>query len=282
MAFYWNPRTIQIEPTRKCNLSCKICLRKGLEDLGSTLSLDQFKKILEFGNFTYAGLHGWGEPMLNPDLFKMIAYAEAKRIRTSLTTNGTLIGSRIDMILSSGLHEIAFGVFQKDLFHSVYSNIADLVRKRNEAGLKYPVIYLDITVHNENVDQIPEFIKDAAKLKVDAIILHRLFHSHLTGSGLQYISEKSEKALLIKALKQTKALKLKAYLPPKHSKPCQIVKRSLYVSAKGDVTPCCFLPTTIMGTAFAANKKSLLKSMQYKNFLKTMEKHSVCSQCVSW
>lgn len=82
------PLTLQIEPVRRCNLSCKICMRGNLNDIDSALSLDDFKTILKSGNFQYAGLHGWGEPLLNPHLFQMIEYAESEGIHTNLTTNG--------------------------------------------------------------------------------------------------------------------------------------------------------------------------------------------------
>ena len=65
------------------------------------------KRILDPGLFRYVGLHGWGEPLLNRQIFEMIKYARSKGVITNLTTNGTLIRDRTDEILGSGLEEIA-------------------------------------------------------------------------------------------------------------------------------------------------------------------------------
>ena len=92
--------TLQIEATTSCNLDCKICMRRNLERHSSLLSLDDFRKVLDSGNFRYVGLHGWGESLLNQQLFEMVRYAESKGVYTSLTTNGTLIQDKIDSILS--------------------------------------------------------------------------------------------------------------------------------------------------------------------------------------
>lgn len=95
-------------------------MRQNLDRSGFSISLENFKKILKSGDFRYVGLHGWGEPLLNPHLFHMVEYAESEGVYTNLTTNGTLIGGYIDKILSSGLREIAFGIYHKDRLSSIY------------------------------------------------------------------------------------------------------------------------------------------------------------------
>ena len=122
--------TLQIEPTSACNLNCKICMRRNLERSPSFLSFDNFRRILDSGNPRYVGLHGWGEPLLNQQLFEMIRYAESKGVSTSLTTNGTLVQENIDGIFGSGLREIAFGVYDRELFSKVASQIEELIREK--------------------------------------------------------------------------------------------------------------------------------------------------------
>jgi MoaA/NifB/PqqE/SkfB family radical SAM enzyme len=90
-------------------------MRRNLERPISFLSFNNFKRLLDSGNFRYVGLHGWGEPLLNQQLFEMVKYAESKGVFTNLTTNGTLIREKIDSIFDSGLREIAFGVYDKGL-----------------------------------------------------------------------------------------------------------------------------------------------------------------------
>jgi MoaA/NifB/PqqE/SkfB family radical SAM enzyme len=271
--------TLQIEVTTSCNLDCKICMRQNLERPASALSLDDFKRVLASGKFRYVGLHGWGEPLLNKQLFAMIGYAESSGVHTNLTTNGTLIGDKIDSVFSSGLREIAFGIYDRELFLKNLSPIKELVGEKKKRRAKIPKTYLDITIYQENLAQIPELVRLAPDLAVDAVILHRLFNVHKVDPSIKYISTEEEDELFAKVRQLAKALKIETYLPPKHTFPCRIVKRSIFVTADGKITPCCFLPELYVGNAFEEGIEESLRSQAYTDFVRHMKKHPICSQC---
>jgi MoaA/NifB/PqqE/SkfB family radical SAM enzyme len=257
-------------------------MRRNLNDMDSTLSLDDFKKILKSGNFRYAGLHGWGEPLLNPNLFQMIEYAESEGVHTNLTTNGTLIGEHIERVFSSGLREIAFGVFDNQFLLSILPQVKDLIRERDSHGLKLPGIYMDITIYKGNLDRIPDLLALAAESEVDAVIMHRLFNVYNVEPAVEYISIKEEKGLFIEVKRLARKRSLKLYLPPRHSLPCRVVKRSIFVTARGQVTPCCFLPEFYLGDALKEGVQKIIRSKRYADFVKTMGEHSICGKCISW
>lgn len=73
------PPIMQLESTTCCNLDCNFCLRKKLNDSDTSLTFDQFRKIIDKTKCRYLTLHGWGEPLLNPDLPDMIKYASQKK-----------------------------------------------------------------------------------------------------------------------------------------------------------------------------------------------------------
>ena len=281
--FWTYPKlTLQIELTRRCNLNCEICMRQNLDRLDPFLSLEHFKKILKSGDFRYVGLHGWGEPLLNPNLFQMIEYAESEGVYTNLTTNGTLIGGYIDNIFSSGLREIAFGVYHKDRLSTILPQIRDLIMERNEQRLRIPKIYMDITIFKGSLNQIPALIEIASELGIDAVILHRLFNVYgvyKADPSTEYISAEHEKELFIELKRLARKEKLKLYLPQKHSLPCKAIKDCIFVTAEGKVTPCCFLPKVFLGDALKQGVKNILLSREYDNFVKTMSKHPVCTRC---
>ena len=254
-------------------------MRKNLENLDSFLSLEKFKKILELKSFRFVGLHGWGEPLLNPEIFQMIEYAESKGVYTNLTSNGVLIGENIDNVFKSGLREIAFGIYNRKLFPVILPQIKDLIKERNERRGEFPQIYMDIAIYKDNLKQIPDLIKVACELGFDAVILHRLFNVHKIDSTVEYISREEEKELFSGAKELARKKKLKLYLPRTHSLPCNVVKRSIFVTVTGEVTPCCFLPRDCMGNALKENIKEIRRSRKYTNFIKTMKSHSVCSKC---
>ena len=271
--------TLQIEPTSACNLDCKICMRRNLERPISFLSFDSFKKILNSGNFRYVGLHGWGEPLLNKQLFDMVKYAEAKGVSTNLTTNGTLLQENIDNILSSGLSEIAFGIYDSELFTQVTPQIEKLIQEKKKRSFTRPKTYLDITIYRGNLDQIPELVRFAPELAIDALILHRLFNTYKVDSTVKYISEEEEEGLFAKLRQLASLLKLELYLPPKHSYPCRIVERSIFVTLEGKVTPCTYLPDLHLGDALEQGVSKVMYSKAYTDFVKNMKNHPICSKC---
>ena len=271
--------TLQVEPTSACNLDCKICMRRNLERPTSFLSFDNFKRVLDSGNSRYVGLLGWGEPLLNQQLFEMIEYAESKGVSTNLTTNGTLIRENIDRIFSSGLREIAFGIYDKELFSKSLAQIEELVKEKGKRGSKIPKTYLDITIYQGNSAQILDLIKLAPELPVDAVILHRLFNVYKVDPTVEYISAEEEEKLFAEIKQLARRLKLELYLPPKHTYPCRIVKRSIFVTAEGRVTPCTYLSEFYLGNALEEGVGKVMRSKAYAEFVKNMKQHPICSRC---
>ena len=271
--------TLQVEPTTTCNLDCKICMRRNLERPNTSLSLDNFKRILDSGNFRYVGLHGWGEPLLNQQLFEMIEYAETKGVGTNLTTNGTLVRENMNGIFGSGLREIAFGVYDKDLLSQCSPQIDELIREKKRRRSKRPKTYLDITIYQENLGQILDLVELAPELQIDAVILHRLFNVYKVDAAIKYILDEEEDELFAEIRRLAKILKLEVYIPPKHSYPCRIVKRSIFVTAEGEVTPCCFLPEFHLDNALESGVREIMRSKAYADFVKNMKTHPICSRC---
>ena len=276
---FFRNRTLQVEITTACNLDCAICLRKRLERPNRFLSLDDFKLILDPGLFRYVGLHGWGEPLLNRQTFEMVKYAGSKGVITNLTTNGTLLADRIEEILESGLEEIAFGIYDPEVLSNILANIEDFVEEKNKRGLKYPRIYFDITIYQDNRDRVPDMIRLASDIGIEAVILHRLFNQYGVDSGSKCLSVKDEKDLFKEIRMIARSLKMELYLPKKHSYPCRIVKRSIFVTVDGKVTPCTYLPEEHLGDALQESVKNILSSKQYRGFIKRMKQHPVCSKC---
>ena len=266
--------TLQIEPTRRCNLNCKICMRRNLNESNAQLSLENFKKVLNSWNFQHVCMHGWGEPLLNPQIFQMIKYAESQGISTELTTNGTLLKENLEKIFSSGLSIIALGIHNKEILPSILPQIKELIRKRNKERLRKPKIYMDIVIYRGNVKQILDLVKFASQLNVDAV-LHRLFKVH---PSVGYISAEEEKELFKKAKELAKELKIKLYLPPRPSIPCIAINYGSFVTVKGKITPCPYLPELYLGDALNHDdvKGIYLKKI---NFIKNMSKHPVCNKC---
>ena len=271
--------TLQIEPTRRCNLNCKICIRPNLNELTASLSLKDFRKVLDSSNFRHVALHGWGEPLLNPELFQMVKYAESKGISTELTTNATLLQTKIEEIFTSGLSTIAFGLHKRENLSVVMPQIQELITQRNRENLSKPKACVDIVIYRENQDEITGLIKASAELNVDGVVLHRVFNIYKAVREVEYISVQEEKVLFAKVKKLARKLKVKLYLPPRPSIPCRAVRYSLFVTSEGKITPCPYLPEFYMGDALNEGLKEVIYSQRYRTFLRNMKKHPICNIC---
>lgn len=99
-------KRIYIEITSACNLNCSFCQ----ETLRSPhfMSVKEFEHVIEeIGPFTnYIYLHVKGEPLLHPDLDKILDICNANNIKVNLTTNGTLISEKLDTLIHHPVHQI--------------------------------------------------------------------------------------------------------------------------------------------------------------------------------
>ena len=104
-------RKIYIEITNFCNLKCKFCLptKRKLE----YMSLDRFKFILDkitpYTDLIY--LHLKGEPLLHPELDKILLMCAENNISVNITTNATLLSKVKDKLTSKkALRQINFSL----------------------------------------------------------------------------------------------------------------------------------------------------------------------------
>src|SRR5580704_4934567 len=103
------PVCLYLETTNRCNLLCTTCPRtfEALEPAGD-MSWELFTKIVDqFPHLARVVLHGVGEPMMVPELPRMIRYLKARGTYVLFNTNGTLLTERRGRdLIASGLDEL--------------------------------------------------------------------------------------------------------------------------------------------------------------------------------
>ena len=144
------PRNLTVAITAYCNLRCVGC-RYGRDFMpGAQLSWSLIRDLLldaQRGGFESVRLYG-GEPLLHPNLPQIAAYALGLGMSTYVTTNGILLGEKIDELYAAGLRDFTIGFYgvgghydayvqRKDRFVQLRKSIA-LVRRRYgmEIGLQ--------------------------------------------------------------------------------------------------------------------------------------------------
>ncbi len=101
---------IYVEITNVCNKNCSFC--HGTERKKSFLSKERFEVLLKkLKGFTeYIYFHVMGEPLLHPDLPYFIERATSNGFKCAVTTNGTLLKSRGEKLIASGVYKVSISL----------------------------------------------------------------------------------------------------------------------------------------------------------------------------
>lgn len=93
-------KRVYIEVSNRCNLNCSFCVP--LKRKAGIMSAEQFNYIVQqikpHTSFIY--FHVKGEPLLHPDLEKLLDISYFNGLRVNITTNGTLLGKKSELLLS--------------------------------------------------------------------------------------------------------------------------------------------------------------------------------------
>ncbi len=130
---------VYIEITNKCNMRCSFC--HGHSRAPRQMSESEFVYILDklVGHTQYIYYHLMGEPLMHPQLPKLIKKASERGFKSIITTNGTLLGDRGIALLESGVHKVNISVhsFENggDDAHAEYMrSLAEFAIKAANAG----------------------------------------------------------------------------------------------------------------------------------------------------
>lgn len=97
-----------VEITNICNLNCSFC--HGTSRTPKVMSRDEFLHVATElkGHTEYLYFHIMGEPLTHPALAELLETARSLGFRVIITTNGTLLHRRGELLLSSGaLHKVS-------------------------------------------------------------------------------------------------------------------------------------------------------------------------------
>ncbi|HAF96385.1 MAG: hypothetical protein A2X34_04245 [Elusimicrobia bacterium GWC2_51_8] len=102
---------LYIEPTSRCNISCRTCIRQTWNEPQGDLSRENFKRILAelpgFPHLDSVMLGGFGEPTAHPDIIRMVSALKKAGLNTEMVSNGTLLDAGMrDGLLKAGLDRL--------------------------------------------------------------------------------------------------------------------------------------------------------------------------------
>ena len=114
MSFPSKPAIVYIEPTNACNCNCIICPRTNMTRRVGMMQMGLFRGIID--QLAAAGgadvrLFNFGEPLLHPQLPRMVRYCRDARLNVRFQTNGILLTDEMSAaLLDAGLTYLGVSV----------------------------------------------------------------------------------------------------------------------------------------------------------------------------
>ena len=313
------PRSLYLETTNRCDSKCQTCIRtfRSLEP-PADLTLEQVKAITEqFSALERVVLHGIGEPLLNREIFEIVAYLKTRAATVLFNSDAiSLTAPRARRLIQSGLDEYRVSLdaatrqtYRRlrgvDQFDRVVANVLRLVQLERGRSRSAPRVSLWFTASRANLDELLAFVRLAADLGVDEVYVQRLVFNGLglatAENALHGRLQRQEQDVLDQAQELARGLGVAlrasglttplASLKGEMSSPrpwagCQRPWTLSYVTANGHVLPCCISPwvardyqALILGNALAEPFADIWNGERYRRFRIDFESESPPDPC---
>jgi len=183
------PLSLDLNTLNRCNASCIMCpFAVKYDDLGEQLppyyrlTLEEYKRIsagLRIHSAHFVG--AYAEPLMNKELFQLVAYAKAHGTQTAVTSNGTLLSRQfaeklIDAgldLLTISLHGATKATAERIMrgadFDQVLENLRTLRQVKAEKRVNNPVVQINFVGQRLNIEELPQFVSLAASLDIRII-----------------------------------------------------------------------------------------------------------------
>ena len=313
------PRSLYLETTNRCDSKCQTCARTfNTVEPPKDLTLGELRGIVDqFPVLDRVVLHGIGEPLLNRELIPMIEYLKGKGVTVLFNSDAiTLTPARARQLIESGLDEYRVSMdaatrdtYLKirgvDRFDRVVGNVQALVELQRTLGGAAPRVSIWFTAMRLNLEELPAFVRLAEKIGVPEVYVQRLV---FYGQGLAVETQslhgslqEREERLLEEAERAARTagitLRASGLTTPRGSltgtaeskRPwagCQRPWGLSYVTANGNVLPCCVSPWVakdysgiVLGNAFEQRFDQIWNGDRYQRFRADFESDTPPDPC---
>ncbi|HVX59685.1 MAG TPA: radical SAM protein [Pirellulales bacterium] len=323
------PEYLQLEPVGQCNLRCQMCAIQFRQDGPSNgspafMEFETFVRIVEqFPALKHLHLQGLGEPMMHPRFFDMAAHAASRGIRVTTNSNMTLLSTEkraarcatcgldcIHVSIDGATPESYARIRKQGRLQRVIRNLDLLVNARAQAGGARPELRLVTVVMRQNLHELPDLVRLAARWSVRSMFVQHLCHDFsestlpdrylpmrqfvdqqtLLGEDLQSIETHFSAARSAAA-----ECGIELRLPTLGGKAgsagagggcrCDWPWSGAYISYDGSAMPCCMISTPDrlnFGNYKREDASTLWNSRDYQTFrdrLASDDPHELCRSC---
>lgn len=263
---------IYIEITNYCNLKCSFCSRDIIKK--KEMTIGEFRivinKIKDYTNRVY--LHVKGEPLLHSNLDDILDICENNNIDVCITTNGTLLDKKIDILSKHSIKQINVSLHSENSYPNYFENVFNTCDKlKNKTTIVYRIWTLPSMKLDKKSTNIVEKIIEHYKL--DRNIINKLMHDKNIKIDDNIYVDKDYEFTWPKVNSQKNEIGT-----------CLGTKTHIGILSNGTVVPCCLDSNGIinLGNIFEKDLNDILKSELFtmiNNGFKN--KKIVCNLCKS-
>ena len=181
------PYSMKIESTNICNTKCQLCPTGiGLEGRPKgKMTFEQYTTLIGQlkRHLVALDLSMWGDPLIVPDIYRMIRHAHDNGIWTYISSNlhafkpgkgqaEQLVESGLDLMTCSlhGASQETFAIYQPGKsFGDAVEKVRHIIATRNRMGSKTPEVQLNFVVTRHNEHEQAQFEALARELGCKAV-----------------------------------------------------------------------------------------------------------------
>lgn len=302
------PFAIYIDATTQCNLKCEMCALYNLpESQKGNLSFENFRRMVRMIPNSRSRLiefPGRGEPLLNPEIIKILKYAKERGFKTCVYTNGTLINKTNVKELASYVDFMHFSVSgaKKETYESIHrgarfdklmNNIFLFVKTRTELKTQNRVI-INFVASNQNYLELSDMVTLARELNVNKLTINIVRRMNPEKKSKQYDNKIKELQDMDKeelaghlerasCLSEDLGVKLDIQPAENRWKNCEWPWRGCFITHDGFVTPCCLVTSPEIvnfGNVFDKNFRDIWNGSEYRRFRRLLLSNSPPKCCI--
>ena len=170
---------VDLELASICDLACPHCFREYLATPDKVMNINFAKEVIKdaINNNVPSMKFNWrGEPLLNPNLGKLIKFAKDQgMLETIINTNATnLTEKKGEELINSGLDYMIYsfdggtketyeklrpGRFHENKFEKVIQNIQNFNKLKHKLNAKFPYTKIQMVVMDSNRDEVNSFFE---------------------------------------------------------------------------------------------------------------------------
>jgi radical SAM protein with 4Fe4S-binding SPASM domain len=275
------PLQIDFEINSTCQMRCGFCPHGRATQPRGYLEFEEFVRVIDEGEkngLCSIKLNYINEPLLNRDLEKFVRYAISHGVlNVYFATNGMLLDERCaEWIIDSGVAKVMVSLdaatqqtFERirkggDL-ERIEKNIFGLLKKRNDAGSKFPLVRVNFLKTIENEHEASEFV---AKWSGIADMVGFQDQVGLPGEDSELTSERSS------AIDDFR---------------CSFPYKMVVIDSSGKILPCCTFSGRLMpigdlrsgGTVMDAWNSPAMKKLREEHASGSWGGNPVCLHCIT-